>query len=49
MGDTPATISLAIGVHQIAIKASGKKEWKRDIDVMKGSQVTLHPVLEPLS
>jgi hypothetical protein len=48
VGDTPATISLAIGVHQIAIKAGGKKDWKREIEVMKGSQVTLHPVLESL-
>jgi hypothetical protein len=48
VGDTPATISLATGMHHIAIKASGKKDWKREIEVMKGSQVTLHPVLEPL-
>jgi PEGA domain len=48
VGDTPSTISLAAGMHQIAIKASGKKDWKREIEVMKGNQVTLHPVLEPL-
>ena len=48
VGDTPSTISLATGTHQITIKASGKKDWKREIEVMKGSQVTLHPVLEPL-
>jgi hypothetical protein len=47
VGDTPATISLATGMHQIAIKAGGKKDWKREIEVMKGSQVTLHPVLDP--
>ncbi|MGB8521560.1 MAG: PEGA domain-containing protein [Candidatus Acidiferrales bacterium] len=48
VGDTPSTISLAAGTHQIAIKAGGKKDWKREIEVMKGSQVTLHPVLDPL-
>jgi hypothetical protein len=48
VGDTPSTISLASGTHQIAIKAKNKKDWKREIEVMKGSQVTLHPVLEPL-
>jgi PEGA domain len=48
VGDTPSTISLPSGTHQIAIKASGKKDWKREIEVMKGSQVTLHPVLEPV-
>ena len=48
VGDTPSTISLPSGTHQIAIKANGKKDWKREIEVMKGSQATLHPVLEPL-
>lgn len=48
VGDMPSTISLASGTHQIAVKANGKKDWKREIEVMKGSQVTLHPVLEPL-
>jgi PEGA domain-containing protein len=48
VGDMPSTISLAGGTHQIAVKANGKKDWKREIEVMKGSQVTLHPVLEPL-
>ncbi len=48
VGDTPSTISLESGTHQIAIKAKGKKDWKREIEVMKGSQVTLHPVLDPL-
>jgi len=47
VGDTPSTISLVNGTHQIAIKAKGKKDWKREIEVMKGSQVTLHPVLDP--
>ncbi|MGD0403070.1 MAG: PEGA domain-containing protein [Candidatus Acidiferrales bacterium] len=47
VGDTPSTISLASGTHQIAIKAGGKKDWKREIEVLKGSQVTLHPVFEP--
>ncbi len=48
VGDTPSTISLASGTHQIAIKALGKRDWKREIEVIKGSQVTLHPVLDPL-
>ena len=48
VGDTPSTISLVSGTHQIAIKAKGKKDWKRELEVMKGSQVTLHPVLDPL-
>jgi hypothetical protein len=46
VGDTPSTISLVSGTHQIVIKANGKKDWKREIEVMKGSQATLHPVLD---
>ncbi len=44
MGDTPATISLASGTHQITIKSTGKKDWSGEIEVMKGDQVTLHAV-----
>jgi hypothetical protein len=47
VGGTPATISLATGEHQITIKARGKKDWAREISVMKGSQVTLHATFEP--
>jgi hypothetical protein len=46
VGDTPATISLASGAHQITIKSTGKKDWSREIEVMKGSQVTLHAVFD---
>ena|ERR1700734_1194847 len=48
VGDAPSTISLVSGTHQITIRANGKKDWKREMEVMKGSQVTLHPVLDPL-
>lgn len=41
VGDTPATILLASGAHQITIKSTGRKDWSREIEVMKGSQVTL--------
>jgi hypothetical protein len=46
VGETPATISLVTGTHQITIKAAGKKDWTREINVMKGSQVTLHATFE---
>lgn len=47
MGQTPATIRLASGSHHIEMTAPGKQSWARDLDVMKDSQVTVHPVLEP--
>jgi len=46
VGGTPATISLATGAHQITIKSAGKKDWTREINVMKGSQVTLHATFD---
>jgi hypothetical protein len=46
VGGTPATISLATGTHQITIKATGKKDWTREVNVMKGSQVTLHATFD---
>jgi PEGA domain len=46
IGETPATISLAPGTHQVTIKAVGKKDWTREINVMKGSQVTLHATFD---
>ncbi|MFZ3217115.1 MAG: PEGA domain-containing protein [Candidatus Acidiferrales bacterium] len=46
VGQTPATLHLAGGTHRIELRASGKRDWQRDLDVMKDSQLTLHPALE---
>jgi hypothetical protein len=43
-GRHTATISLVSGTHQITIKSTGKKDWSREIEAMKGSQVTLRAV-----
>jgi PEGA domain len=47
VGQAPATLHLASGSHHVEIKADGKRSWSRDLEVMKDSQITLHPVLEP--
>ena len=47
LGQAPATIDLPTGAHHIEIRAPGRKSWQRDLDVLKDSQLTLHPVLEP--
>lgn len=47
MGQTPATIRLASGSHHVEMTSPGRQSWARDLDVMKDSQVTVHPVLEP--
>ncbi|MGB0035159.1 MAG: PEGA domain-containing protein [Candidatus Acidiferrales bacterium] len=46
MGQAPATLHLAIGSHHVIVKAIGKKDWERTLEVLKDSQLTLHPVLE---
>jgi hypothetical protein len=49
VGQTPAVISLGPGVHHLAMKAAGKRVWEKDLDVLKDSQISLHPVLDPFS
>ena len=45
IGQAPATINLAAGAHHVEVKAAGKHTWSRDLQVLKDSQTTLHPVL----
>ena len=46
VGQTPSTIHLADGPHRIELKSKGKQDWQRNLEVMKDSQLTLHPTLE---
>jgi hypothetical protein len=46
VGQTPATISVQPGSHVVVVKATGRKNWQRDLEVLKDSQVALRPVLE---
>jgi hypothetical protein len=46
VGQTPSTIQLPSGTHLIEVRSRGKQDWERDLDVLKDSQLTLHPVLE---
>ena len=46
VGQTPSTIELPAGSHHVEVKSHGKRDWARDLDVLKDSQLTLHPVLE---
>jgi len=47
VGQTPATTHILSGVHRVEVKSGGKRKWSRDIEILKDSQVTLHPNLEP--
>ncbi|HXQ27364.1 MAG TPA: PEGA domain-containing protein [Candidatus Acidoferrales bacterium] len=46
VGQTPSTLHLASGPHRIEVKSQGKQGWERNLEVLKDSQLTLHPVLE---
>jgi S1-C subfamily serine protease len=46
VGSTPAKLKLAAGSHVIVLKSAGLAEWKRTLEILKDSQVTLKPVLE---
>jgi hypothetical protein len=37
IGNAPATLSLSIGPHRIAVKMEGYKDWERTLEVMKDS------------
>jgi PEGA domain len=45
VGQAPATINLSAGSHHVEVKAAGKQPWSRELEVLKDSQLTLHPVL----
>jgi serine protease Do len=46
VGQTPSTIPLTTGTHRVVVKLTGRRDWERELEVMKDSQLTLHPVME---
>jgi hypothetical protein len=46
VGQTPANLHLASGAHRIELRASGKRDWSRELEVIKDSEVTVRPVME---
>ena len=46
VGNAPAKLKLGAGSHIMVIKAAGFAEWKRTLEILKDSQVTLKPVLD---
>ncbi len=46
VGDAPAKLKLPQGNHTLAIKADGFGEWKRVLEILKDSHVTLKAALE---
>jgi len=46
VGNTPAKLKLAEGAHVIEVKKAGFKDYKKEIKVSEGSELTLRAVLE---
>jgi hypothetical protein len=47
VGNTPSTVGVAPGQHQLSVKKSGFKPWERKITVSSG-QVNVNATLEPM-
>jgi len=45
-GNTPATLKLPTGSHTIVLKFPGRANWKRTLEVLKSSKVTLRATLD---
>jgi hypothetical protein len=46
VGQTPATLHPPAGAHRIELRANGKKDWSRELEVIRDSEVTVHPTME---
>jgi hypothetical protein len=46
VGNTPSTVGVAAGQHEISVKKTGFKPWERKIAVSSG-QVNVNATLEP--
>jgi hypothetical protein len=46
VSSTPATLELPAGTYQVSVRLTGYQEWKRDLRVLGGSELTLRPRLE---
>ena len=46
-GNTPATLRLPTGSHATVLKFPGRADWKRTLEVLKSSKVTLRATLDP--
>jgi S1-C subfamily serine protease len=45
-GNTPATLKLSAGAHAIVLKFPGRADWRRTLEVLKSSKVSLKAALD---
>jgi len=48
-GNTPAMLKIPAGSHGIVLKFPGRADWKRTLEVLKSSKVSLRATLDPAS
>jgi hypothetical protein len=48
VGNTPSTLTLAAGSHEIRVEAPTLKSWSRTFEAVAGSKITIRATLEPL-
>ena len=46
VGSTPSTLSLGIGNHVVQVSLGGFAQWKRDLTVSSGSELSVNAVLD---
>ena len=46
VGNTPAKLKLAEGLHVIEVKKAGFKDYRKQVQVGEGSELTLHVSLD---
>src|SRR5208282_1079752 len=46
VGNTPAKVKLTEGAHLVEVRKAGFKDYRRQIKITDGSELTLHAVLE---
>jgi hypothetical protein len=46
VGSTPSEIELITGTHVIVFSMPGFAQWKRDLTVLSGSQLTVNAILQ---
>jgi TPR repeat protein len=46
VGNTPAKVKLTEGAHVIEVKKAGFKDYRKEINISEGSELTLRAVLE---
>ena len=47
LGNAPATLKLPPGSHAVLLKFPGRADWRRTLEVLKSSKVSLKATLEP--